>query len=385
MKFISASIYSMALPFKRKFQHSLSARAFSDSFVLSLTTDTGITGYGEGVARPYVTGETPEESVKYIESTLLPFISSLDIPHYPSPADCLGALRQLSEALPAIGRDGIIAWNAAKCAVELAVVDCLLREHNLSLATLLPPQRAELKYSVVIGAFDERATRQAAEFCRDSGISQIKIKVGVGDDLARVRLVREIVGSHVSIRIDANGAFDFESALSVIDALADFGIAAIEQPLPRGDVLALAALTARSAMPVMVDESLITLEDANELIALRATSIFNLRLSKNGGIFSTLALAAKADSAGLGIQLGCQVGETAILSAAGRHVAACLPRLDFLEGSYGELLLEADLSLEPVAFSQGGRAKLLTGKGLGIEVCPKRLERYAREVRRIDF
>jgi L-Ala-D/L-Glu epimerase len=385
MKFVSASIHSIALPFTQAFQHSLSTRASSDSFIVSLTTDSGVTGYGEGVARPYVTGETHQQSIEYIKTKLLPVIAALDVQNCSGPADCLCALRRISERLPVAGEDGILAWNAAKCAVELAVIDCVLRAHTLSIGALLPPKRSELTYSVVIGIFDQKTTRQVAETCRAYGITQIKIKIGKGDDLARVRVVRETVGSGVSIRVDANCAFNAESTLRLIDALLPFGIVAIEQPIPRDELSQLAAVTARSPVPIIVDESLITIEDADELIASNACNMFNVRLSKNGGVFSTLEIVSRAEKAGLGIQLGCQVGETAILSAAGRHAAAYLPRLDFLEGSYGSLLLEADISQVPVSFSHGGNAQLLTGPGLGVEICQDRLKSCTKEIARIEL
>ncbi len=74
------------------------------------------------------------------------------------------------------------------------------------------------------------------------------------------------------------------------------------------------------------------------------------------------------------------MGETAILSAAGRHLAAWLPDVAFVEGSYGTLLLSEDVSVEPVRFGHGGRAPLLPGPGLGVEVVEGRLQRYTERV-----
>src|SRR5207302_4073306 len=117
---------------------------------------------------------------------------------------------------------------------------------------------------------------------------------------------------------------------------------------------------------IMADESLVTLADARALVAARACQYFNLRLSKCGGIVRTLEMARLADNAGLRLQLGCHVGETAILSAAGRHVAAYLDQVDFVEGSYGKLLLAEDISQESIVFGHGGKGPLLRGPGLGI-------------------
>ncbi|NJS16485.1 MAG: enolase, partial [Nostocaceae cyanobacterium CSU_2_110] len=154
----------------------------------------------------------------------------------------------------------------------------------------------------------------------------------------------------------------------------------VEQPIPRCKPETLAELKAKSPIPIMVDESLVTLEDAKTLIANNACDFFNLRISKCGGIAQTLEIAKLALSKGIKLQLGCQVGETAILSAAGRHLAAYLDDLLFIEGSYGKLLLTEDISTESIHFGNGGKAGLLRKPGLGIEVKNSILEKYAHKI-----
>ena len=80
------------------------------------------------------------------------------------------------------------------------------------------------------------------------------------------------------------------------------------------------------------------------------------------------------------LQLGCQVGETAILSAAGRHVAAYLEDLLYAEGSYGSLLLKEDVSENDITLGQEGKAPVLKGPGLGVKVCEDRLREYAHTI-----
>jgi muconate cycloisomerase len=133
----------------------------------------------------------------------------------------------------------------------------------------------------------------------------------------------------------------------------------------------------------MADESIVTIHDAQELIENKAVDYFNLRLSKCGGLYKTLAIADLARSAGIGIQLGCQVGETAILSAAGRHLAAYLKDLRFVEGSYSTHLLVEDISGKAIVFGPGGRADILTGVGLGITICEELLDKYAENKIRV--
>jgi muconate cycloisomerase len=89
----------------------------------------------------------------------------------------------------------------------------------------------------------------------------------------------------------------------------------------------------------------------------------------------SLKIAQIARDRELGFQIGCQVGETGILSAAGRHLAALLPDAKHLEGSYDRFLLNANLTVGPVSFGYGGRARPLTGPGLGVEVSETALNR----------
>ena len=119
---------------------------------------------------------------------------------------------------------------------------------------------------------------------------------------------------------------------------------------------------------------------SRELIEERSVDYFNLRISKCGGLFNTLAIAQLAQSAKIGLQVGCQVGETAILSAAGRHFAAHLKYVRFIEGSYGTHLLTEDISKEDITFGVGGKASILKGVGLGIKVQEHLLERFAKKI-----
>ncbi len=177
-----------------------------------------------------------------------------------------------------------------------------------------------------------------ARVCVAYGLKNIKIKIDGDDARDRVAAVRKAVGPSVSLPVDANCAFTPDAAVETLEALAPLDIACAEQPIPRGDPEVLANVRSRSPIPIMADESLVTLADAEALIQAGACDFFNLRVSKCGGLARTLEIARMADRAGLQLQLGCQVGESAILSAAGRHVAAHLDRVSFVEGSYGNMM-----------------------------------------------
>ncbi len=368
MKIASACIYALNIPFVESFCHNLCERNRSDSIIVKLTTECGTSGFGEGAPRPYVTGETVKGAIEFIKSELLPAVIGVDL----KGIDIRRALIDIDELLP--DRE---LWNASRCAVELALVDCLFRGRETSVNTVLPARSQRVTYSGVVTAGSVARVEKVARRCHSAGLEQVKVKVCGCDDLECIAVVRDIMGASASIRIDANGAFDMETATRFLSSAAKYRIECIEQPIPRGDPSELAELRAAIPVPVMADESLVTIQDARELMEQEAADYFNLRISKCGGLRATLAIAELAQSAGIGLQLGCQVGETAVLSAAGRHVAAHLEGLRFSEGSYGTHLLAEDIAQEDIAFGHGGHAPVLTGPGLGITVREEILDRYA--------
>ena len=142
---------------------------------------------------------------------------------------------------------------------------------------------------------------------------------------------------------------------------------ALEQPVPHAEVDALAELRPRLGIPVMLDESLCGYPDAQAAVYARDGRLFNVRLSKCGGILPSLRIIALAERSGLGVQLGCHPGETTLLSAAGRHVASRVAGLRYVEGSYDRHILAANLTATDLTFGYGGRARPLERAGLGVD------------------
>ncbi|MEZ5426981.1 MAG: enolase C-terminal domain-like protein [Pyrinomonadaceae bacterium] len=380
MRVAGGKIYVLGIPFVEAFAHSCKNRRFSDSFVVQLTAEDGTVGYGEGLARPYVTGETVAFSVDFVKNELFPAVVRKDFSPIKTGIDPVEALREVDESLHCRNDPAGIVPNAARAAVELALIDCLLQSRKLSLGAVLPPKRNFVTYSgAITGGSVERAVRHARHF-RLFGVNQLKIKIGGEGDVDLVGAIRRAVGEGVSLRVDANGAFSVRAAIELAKRLKPYRIDAFEQPVPPGDPYDLARVRDSSPIPVMADESLVTLTDASELIESSACDLFNLRISKCGGLRQTLAIARLAERAGIGRQIGCQVGETAILSAAGRHLAAFSEGVDFVEGSYGDLLLTEDVGRTAVKFGYGGRAPVLRGVGLGVKVRCEVLEKYASSV-----
>ena len=376
------TIYRLRIPFHQTFRHSLHSREESDAIIVKVTDSDGRSGFGESLPRSYVTGETSESMIARIREHLAPRVFAQSFAPGWETFEYLKSVvsewTRLEEQ-----QSSIAAWNAAFCAVELALLDWSLRADHCALADLLPPSRYEVIYSGVISADAPYDAAALAKRMARFGIRKIKVKVGAGDDAARLEAVRKAVGVEVELRADANGAWSADEAIEQVQRLARFKLQSIEQPVRSGDLAGLKRVRQESGVAVMADESLVTLDQARRLIDLGACDYFNIRLSKNGGIGGSLAIARLAQEAGIKMQVGAQVGETGILSAAGRTLAAHLPALAFAEGSFGTWLLVEDVTFENIAFGLGGRAPLLQNRGLSVTVKKDVLERLA--ISKIDL
>jgi len=121
----------------------------------------------------------------------------------------------------------------------------------------------------------------------------------------------------------------------------------------------------------------VTAEDLRSVAEAGAFSVLNLRLAKNGGITRLLALAAAAEARGLRYQLGCMVGETAVLSALGRVAASLLQSPLFVEGSYDDIILTENVTEKGIGFGPGGVGRIIRGNGIGARVQPGKLAALA--------
>ncbi|MFP6764725.1 MAG: enolase C-terminal domain-like protein, partial [Planctomycetaceae bacterium] len=234
-----------------------------------------------------------------------------------------------------------------------------------------------VQYSAAITSMSAFKQRMRAGLIRLYGFSQTKIKVGVPevDDVSSLARIRGTLGPGIDIRLDANEAWTCSTLRARLQSLEPFGITAIEQPVPHAESDGLAELRRQISVPIMLDESLCSETDARHAIELGTCDLFNIRISKCGGFLNSLRLAALAHQAGLRYQLGCQVGETGILSAAGRHFATAVRNIRYLEGSYERFLVRERLTVEDLSFSYGGFAPTLTAPGLGISIDPAALQR----------
>ena len=382
MKVTELTAYVVRIPLKKKIKHASHARTETDNVLVRARLNDGSVGWGEGVPREYVTGESADSALDLLKVS--DFKSQLS-----ECRDFAGALRIAEAMKPAAvpGDSRGVGGNAARCAVELALLDAFGRAFGEPLCNVtkyLAPDRYlfrdKVQYSgAITSARQGIKIRLAAWRMRVLGVSQIKVKVGIEghDDPYRLRMIRRRVGKKVDLRVDANEAWSAAEAADRIAALEPSGISAVEQPVAHESVDQLADIRKRVKTPIMLDESLCGMVDAERAAANGLCDLFNLRLSKCGGFIPALRLAQFATKAGLGYQLGCQVGETAILSAAGRHFATSVKELRAIEGSFDRHLVQYPLGDEDITFGWGGWAPALIRTGLGIGIQEDFVERLA--------
>jgi muconate cycloisomerase len=379
VKIVELTAYHVRIPLRRPIRHASHRRTETDNVVVRCVLEDRTEGHGEGVPRDYVTGETIDSAFDLLRRS--------DLPAQLEPCPDFERAIALAERLrlaPVSGDDRDCQGNAARCAVELAVLDAYGRcfGEQLSAATrLLAADLYEpkpwVRYSGAITTAKGLKAHVAGFAMRVYRFRQVKVKVGIDgyNDGDRLRAIRRWVGRRVDLRVDANEAWTPEVAAERIRGLEPFGISAVEQPVAHADADALGEIRKQVRVPIMLDESLCSMVDAEQAAARGTCDLFNLRLSKCGGFIPALRLAQFARRHGLGCQLGCQVGETALLSAAGRHFASSVADLRYLEGSYDRHLVHEALATRDLTFRWGGWAPALAGPGLGVDIDPHALER----------
>jgi L-Ala-D/L-Glu epimerase len=362
-------IWHLNCRFRYPFKHKLATHTGSDNLVVRLATDQGICGYGEGIPRDFVTGESLGASLTVLKEDLGPAILRFPIN---SPQSLFPSIRLLQE------KWALKAYPAAFCALETALLDAAGRTWNQPLNSFLCSRpAASVTYSAVLPLSAGPRLIQFFQLVRAQGLHFVKLKVGEDNDLETLSLARRELGPDVDLRVDANGAWTAAEAIARLRDMAPFRLSAVEQPVAKEDFEGLRQVQEAVNLPIMADESLCTLEDAKRLISLKACRMFNIRLSKVGGLSAALDLKEMAQAAGIRCQLGCHVGETSILAAAGRHFALSQGPLAYLEGSFAPYLLTRDPVQEPVVFGRGGVGLPLAGPGLGIRVMDEILEEMA--------
>lgn len=358
--------FHLELPLRWSIGHATASRRSSENVFAVVELTDGTVGFGEGIPRPYVTGETMESCWEALEAF-----------EAESLAGAWPSLEAMDKALEVLSF-GPQRAPSARCALELALLDALGRVSGLSAAALaaealdLPkPAEREIAYSAVLPFARPGLLRLLSLGARAYGFPSVKLKVGhrVEDDSRVLEALRRWLGPTVELRADANGAWSPKEALDALDACRRAGLVCLEQPVAPDAWGELAGLWPKpSPVALMADESLCTEDDLGVLLATGVLGGASLRVAKMGGLLQAARIGRAACEAGVDILVGCHVGESSILSAAGRHLAALVPEARWYEGSFDRWILSENPVREPLGFGRGGRAEIRLAPGLGVEV-----------------
>jgi L-alanine-DL-glutamate epimerase-like enolase superfamily enzyme len=224
---------------------------------------------------------------------------------------------------------------AARCAVSIALHDLVAKRLDLPLYRYwgFDPERApESSFTIAITSTEEMRERTATALER--GYSTLKVKLGTERDEEIVEAVRD-EAPEATIRVDANEAWSPREAVGKIEALAEFGIEFVEQPVPAEDPEGMRFVRERSTLPIAADESCVAQADVPRVAGI--ADIANVKLMKCGSLREAHRTLETARAHGLETMLGCMVESDASIAAA-CHLA---PLLDYADLD-GSLLLAED-------------------------------------------
>ena len=355
MKVAKLSWTAFRLPLRSPFQTASGEMSHREGLILQLTSDDGIVGLGEAS---------------------------------PHPAASAGALQKLTNALAEIApgllgieveRLEIDAPPPLASAIDTAACDAMARARGISIARLLcerPLDRVPVNATVAARRTADAAGLAAA--AREAGFTCVKLKVGIAaspkEERGRVAAVRAALGPNVALRIDANGAWQPEQAITTIQALAPFDLELVEQPIAPGQLAEMARVRAAVAVAIGADEDVTSVESARRVLAADAADALALKPMTCGGLRPAREIATLADEAGVAVIVTTTI-DSGVGTAAALQLAATLPENGPACGLATGSLLMDDLVAAPLS-ARNGWLDVASGPGLGVELDEAKLARY---------
>ena len=331
MKIVQIEAFPVTLQMNEPYVIAYETVSETTNLFLRIETACGINGHGCAAPDEPVTGETPDVLIEAVKSHVAPLLKGADPLRR---ARLMQDLRVHVKHLPSL-----------LASVNMALLDILGQTCGLPLWKILGGFRDRMKTSVTIGILPEKETLERALYWKGEGFRALKLKGGldVDSDIARLLRVRETVGKSVELRFDANQGFTVEEALRFVNETRSARLELMEQPTPKGAPELLKRVTRKAFIPVMADESLMTLRDAFRIARGDLADMVNIKLMKVGGIDEALKINAVAKAAGLEAMVGC-MDESALAIAAGLHFALASPNV-----LYADLDGHFDLKDDPAS------------------------------------
>jgi L-alanine-DL-glutamate epimerase-like enolase superfamily enzyme len=316
-KIVKVEIYKLDIPFHAPFRIALGVKSAAHNILVRIFQQNGLYGVGEGAPTPYTTGETQAISLAAASD-----LARLMLGKDP------GAIEARRQEM-----DAFLANNTTtKCAFDMALYDLLGKHLNVPLYRLLGGEKRSFETDQTIGIDTPTVMAEKAAAIKEQGFTAIKLKLGTNksDDIERVRLVRQIVGPEIKLRLDANQGWDPAEALGILRELTQFDIQYCEEPVRRWNNTALKRIRHSSPIPIVADESLFSDKDAFRLASMQACDYFNIKLAKSGGLHTALKINAIGEGAGIRCMLGSMT-ETRLGLTAAAHLVSARPNIAFAD------------------------------------------------------
>ncbi|USZ71153.1 dipeptide epimerase [Natronosalvus halobius] len=334
----------VTMPLEFPFTIARGTQTTAENVIVRIEDEDGTVGVG-GAAPSSHYGETAA-TVKAVLPDLLAVVEDVGDPHQLERIE--RRMRQTIERNP-----------AARCAVSIALHDLVTKRLDVPLYRywgLDPAETVESSYT--IGIDDTERMREKTETALERGFGTLKVKLGTDRDLEIVETIRD-VAPDVRLYVDANEAWTPREAVSRIEALADYDLEFVEQPVSATNPEGLRYVYERAALPIAADESCLTAADVPQ-VAERC-DVANLKLMKCGSLREARRIVHAARAHGLQVMCGCMTESNASIAAA-CHLAPLLDYAD-LDGS----LLLADDPYDGVSMP-GGRIDLegVERSGIGV-------------------
>jgi L-alanine-DL-glutamate epimerase-like enolase superfamily enzyme len=351
-------VYPVTLGYKEPFRIASGASIESHNVIVKIITDYGVIGWGESSPSERVTGENAGTVIKAVDKIAPKLIGM-----------CPLRIEQNVELM-----DSLVEENpAAKASIDIALHDILGKTAHKPLFMLMGGYRTQVLTDITLSIKSPKEMAKDAAKAVKKGFKALKVKVGVDptEDVERIKMIRNAVGSSMQIRIDANEGWTPKQASQALNKMRKFNIQFAEQPVPAQNLKGLVEVRRNSPIPIMADESVHSPEDALRLIQAKAVDLVNIKLMKSGGILKGKKIAAIAEAAGIACMIGC-MGESEIGVAAGAHLAAAVKNIQYAD-------LDSDLLLKDKLVRKGGTKvkdsmRIFPRRyGLGIEELNERL------------
>ena len=346
-------IIKLNIPYKEPFVISLGVIPEATNVVIRIHSSDGLRGTGECAPFVYIVGET-QETVWELAKKVGKMLIGKD------PYAMEERLREIDRAVK--------GNPTMKSAFDMALYDLLALRADMPLYRLLGGSNSkEIHTDMTISIGDpEKVARDAKAFQKE-GFPAIKVKLGttMREDVARIRAIREAVGPHYPIRIDANQGWDTITAIETLKALEPFGVEHCEEPIPHWNNRELVKVRENSPIPIMADESVFDHHDAFRLASMGACDYFNIKFSKSGGIYKALKITSIAEAAGIKCQVGC-MSESRFALTALMHLVLARDIIVHYDMD-SSLMLDADPVKGGIQYQGAGRWTLDEHPGIGAD------------------